>query len=122
MGVVHRMGDRMEIELAEEPGAGDRPPRRRPRRRPPRRHWRRRWNAARIVLGPFGGAVIMASTLLPLVRPVGWLFAPEFRPYFAPGTRLYVDPRNSAAEWVRGHPMDRRTAVIRDRIADQPQA
>ncbi|MER7791678.1 glycoside hydrolase family 6 protein [Streptomyces sp. NPDC097640] len=44
------------------------------------------------------------------------------KPYFPASTRFYTDPDNPAAQWVRGNAHDRRAAVIRKRIADQPQA
>ena len=35
---------------------------------------------------------------------------------------FFVDPETNAARWVAANPNDSRTAVIRDRIASQPQA
>ncbi|UGY90951.1 glycoside hydrolase family 6 protein [Streptomyces gobiensis] len=50
----------------------------------------------------------------------GW--PSQTRPAFPASTRFYVDPENPAARWAREHPHDRRAAVIRNRIAAQPQA
>lgn len=53
------------------------------------------------------------------------LFAPApetpVPPAFSPRTTFFVDPYNTAAEWVRQHPGDPRAAGIRG-IAAQPQA
>ncbi|HEX6471516.1 MAG TPA: glycoside hydrolase family 6 protein [Streptosporangiaceae bacterium] len=102
----------MGIGLAKAPGARHAPP-------PRSRRW---WSPARIAMLTAGGAILMTLTILPLLRPTGWPFTPPFHPYFAPGTRLYVDPHNAAAQWVRRNPDDRRAAVIDRRIAARPQA
>jgi endoglucanase len=41
---------------------------------------------------------------------------------FAADSPFYVDPETQAARWVAQNPGDSRTAVIRDRIANVPQA
>ncbi|GAB1513550.1 glycoside hydrolase family 6 protein [Actinophytocola sp. KF-1] len=43
-------------------------------------------------------------------------------PAQAAPTGFYVDPQTSAARWVAANPNDGRAAVIRDRIANVPQA
>lgn len=47
---------------------------------------------------------------------------PAAAPAFPAATRFYADPDSPANRWVRDHPDDTRTARIRARIADQPQA
>jgi endoglucanase len=46
---------------------------------------------------------------------------PHYQPQLARGTRFYVDPDNSAAQWVRANPGDRWAPLIRRRIASRPQ-
>ncbi|OMI38488.1 glycoside hydrolase family 6 protein [Streptomyces sparsogenes] len=67
---------------------------------------------------------VTAATSLhpPLGRPADDSALRLAKPYFPATTRFYADPDNPAAQWVRDHPRDRRAAVIRERIADEPQA
>lgn len=47
---------------------------------------------------------------------------PETVPRFPATTRLYSAPDDLAARWVRDHPADRRTDLIRDRVLSRPKA
>ncbi|AGL18901.1 glycoside hydrolase family 6 protein [Actinoplanes sp. N902-109] len=46
----------------------------------------------------------------------------QAQPALAADSPYYVDPNSSAARWVAANPGDSRTPVIRDRIANVPQA
>ncbi|MFL6075907.1 MAG: glycoside hydrolase family 6 protein [Mycobacteriales bacterium] len=39
-----------------------------------------------------------------------------------PGTSFYIDPNSQVMKWVAANPNDSRTALIRNRVASQPQA
>lgn len=76
-----------------------------------------------LVLALVAAAATAAATVqVFLARPAGTPSAPEPRSAFPAATRFYTDPDNPAAQWVREHPGDHRAAVIRERIAAQPQA
>jgi endoglucanase len=69
-------------------------------------------------------AFVMTVTMLQVVltQVASTRSQPLPKPFFAPTTRFYSDPDNPAARWVREHPRDPRAAVVRERIAAQPQA
>jgi endoglucanase len=64
----------------------------------------------------------VAAVQVALTWPTDKPSLPAPRPAFPATTRLYTDPDNPAAQWVRQHPRDRRAAVIREHIATRPQA
>ncbi|GAA2522756.1 glycoside hydrolase family 6 protein [Winogradskya humida] len=63
--------------------------------------------------------VLAAALAAATVTGLGVLTA---RPALAADSPYYVDPSTQAARWVAANPNDSRTAVIRDRIANVPQA
>lgn len=107
-------------------GPRDRADRARPPVRSRRTAWLSRGMVHVLVMVLVAEVVMAITTVGPLLKPAATHDfrppPPVTKPFYPATTRFYADPHNPAASWVRAHPRDRRTAAIRRRIADQPQA